>query len=34
MITYIIGAEGDQKEWGKRDGRTLGAVDERIMAHV
>lgn len=31
---YIIGAEGDQQEWGKRDGRTLAAVDERILTHV
>lgn len=34
MITYIIGAEGDQQEWGKREGRTLGAVDERITIYV
>lgn len=31
---YIIGAEGDQQEWGKRDGRTLGGVDERIITHM
>ena len=34
MITYIIGAGGDQQEWGKRDGRTLGVVDERIMTYM